>query len=115
MREADAIVVHEIREAGLYRKTAQVFAVLLPVGLTSKTHSVAIRTFVTNDFMTGHPARVGAAPDGECELGAAAGGECELAQDVLMQLSEDIDRKFSEIDFVLYDITSKPPATVEWQ
>ncbi len=77
---------------------SQTFAVLVPIGITKK-YSVAIRTFVTNDFMTGRPASIGT----------------DIEYELVSQIAKDIKNKFDEIEFVLYDITSKPPATCEWQ
>ncbi len=77
---------------------SQYFVVLLGVGITKKL-SVAIRTIITNDFMTGRPAEFGK----------------DIPADVLVHLAHDICASFPEIDLVLYDVTSKPPATVEWQ
>lgn len=94
LRELDAIVVAKLNQPPV----SQVFAVLLPIGLTKK-YSVAIRTFVTNDFMTGRPAFIGA----------------DLSRELLAETVKEIEAKFPEIDLVLYDVTSKPPATVEWQ
>ncbi|HEY8464829.1 MAG TPA: glutamine-hydrolyzing GMP synthase [Bacillota bacterium] len=94
LREVDHIVVQHLNIPPI----SQVFAVLLPIGVTGK-YSVAIRTFITNDFMTGRPAFIGT----------------ELAKDRLAQVVELIESKFPQIDLVFYDVTSKPPATVEWQ
>ncbi len=94
LRELDHLVVKKLNR----RPISQVFAVLLPVG-SGKRYSVAIRTIITSDFMTGRPAGIGK----------------ELAKEVLSELVEEIENSFSEIDLILYDVTSKPPATVEWQ
>lgn len=77
---------------------SQVPTVLVPIGITRK-YSVAIRTFITNDYMTGRPAFIGQ----------------DIDREIITGLVDEIEQKFSEIDLVLYDITSKPPATVEWQ
>ncbi|MEG0770840.1 MAG: glutamine-hydrolyzing GMP synthase [Clostridia bacterium] len=81
------------------KKISQAFAVLIPAGSNGKKLSVAIRAFVTNDFMTGRPAIVGK----------------EIEKSTLENLAKEISEKFSEIDMVLYDVTPKPPATVEWE
>ncbi|MBN2736879.1 MAG: glutamine-hydrolyzing GMP synthase [Spirochaetales bacterium] len=94
LREVDAIV----RKYFDRPEISQAFAVLLPFGLT-RPCSVAIRSFITNDFMTGRPAMVNK----------------DITLDVLDSVCEEITSNFSEIDLVLYDITSKPPATVEWE
>ncbi|NLY74073.1 MAG: glutamine-hydrolyzing GMP synthase [Firmicutes bacterium] len=94
LRELDYQVVQKLNQ----KPISQVFAVLLPVGF-ERRYSVAIRTFITSDFMTGRPAGIGK----------------DIAKDVLSQLVEEIEKGFPEIDLILYDVTSKPPATVEWQ
>jgi GMP synthase (glutamine-hydrolysing) len=94
LRELDDVIVKRLNK----KPISQVFAVLLPIGVTKK-YSVAIRTIVTNDFMTGRPAFIGA----------------EISGNLISELIAAIERKFPEIDLILYDVTSKPPATVEWQ
>jgi len=95
LRELDAIVTRHLTLPTI----SQAFAVLLPIG-RGGAYSVAVRTFVTDDFMTGRPARVGA----------------EVPLDVVERLSAEIEAGFSDrIDLVVWDVTSKPPATVEWQ
>jgi GMP synthase (glutamine-hydrolysing) len=102
LREADAIVVHEIREAGLYRQTAQVFAVLLPVQSVgvmgdARTYedTVAVRAVDTEDFMTADWSR--------------------LPYDLMAKISTRIINEVRGINRVVYDISSKPPATIEWE
>lgn len=98
LRELDhRVTTHLARCAPI----SQYFAVLLPLGYEENRYSVAIRTIVTNDFMTGRPAMVGA--------------EGEIAEEQLMALAQELTSAFPQIDLVLYDVTSKPPATVEWQ
>ena len=95
LRELDYIVTTTLENA----KVNQTFAVLIPIGITKK-YSVAIRTFVTNDFMTGRPGEIGK--------------EVEKAD--IEKIVNEIDSKFGDkIEFVIYDVTSKPPATTEWQ
>jgi GMP synthase (glutamine-hydrolysing) len=94
LRELDHIVVQNLN----IPPVSQVFAVLLPVGVTGK-FSVAIRTFITNDFMTGRPAFIGEDIPGERVAKVVA----------------EIESRFPQVDLILYDVTSKPPATVEWQ
>lgn len=94
LREIDHIVTSSLNA----KTISQSFAVLLPIGI-EKRYSVAIRTFVTNDFMTGRPAFIGK----------------DESRDVIRELAKKIGSTFSEIEFVLYDVTSKPPATCEWQ
>ncbi len=94
LREVDDLVVKKLNIPPI----SQVFAVLLPIGVTKK-YSVAIRTFVTNDFMTGRPAFIGG----------------DITKGMLGDLVAEIEKGLPEIDLILYDVTSKPPATVEWQ
>ena len=94
LREVDDIVVKRLNR----KPISQVFAVLLPMGVTKK-YSVAIRTIITNDFMTGRPAFIGG----------------EITRDWMAELVREIELQVPQIDLVLYDVTSKPPATVEWQ
>ncbi len=94
LREVDDIVVKKLNR----KPISQVFAVLLPMGVTKK-YSVAIRTIITNDFMTGRPAFIGG----------------EITRDWMAELVREIELQVPQIDLVLYDVTSKPPATVEWQ
>ena len=95
LRELDNIVTTNLKEA----KVNQTFAVLIPIGITKK-YSVAIRTFVTNDFMTGRPGEIGK----------------EVSLEKIEYIVKEIENKFGDkIEFVIYDITSKPPATTEWQ
>ena len=99
LRELDARVTRHLTLGTV----SQAFAVLLPVGRGGRC-SVAVRTFVTEDFMTGRPARVGD------DLGA------EVPLRVVEELVAEIEAGFSDrVDLVLWDVTSTPPATVEWQ
>ncbi len=102
LREADAIVVHEIKAAGLYRHTSQVFAVLLPVRSVgvmgdARTYEdvVAVRAVNTDDFMTADWSH--------------------LPYDVLARISTRIINEVPGVNRVVYDISSKPPATIEWE
>ncbi|MBN1394899.1 MAG: glutamine-hydrolyzing GMP synthase [Pirellulales bacterium] len=102
LREADAIVVGEIKKAGLYRKTAQAFAVLLPVQSVgvmgdARTYAdvVAVRSIDTEDFMTADWSR--------------------LPYDLLARISTRIINEVDGVNRVVYDISSKPPATIEWE
>jgi GMP synthase (glutamine-hydrolysing) len=102
LREADAIVVSEIRVAELYRATSQVFAVLLPVSTVgvmgdARTYDnvVAVRAVNTDDFMTAD--------------------WCRLPADVLARISTRISNEVPGVNRVVYDISSKPPATIEWE
>ena len=102
LREADAIVVEEIKAAGLYRQTAQSFAVLLPiqsVGVMGDARTyedaVAVRSVDSEDFMTADWSR--------------------LPYDLLARISTRIINEVSGVNRVVYDISSKPPATIEWE
>ncbi len=97
LREIDA----HVREALAKPPMSQVFAVLLPMHRKSveKKYSVAIRTFITKDYMTGRPALIGK----------------DITNETITSLSNLIVNEFKEIDLVLYDVTAKPPATVEWE
>jgi GMP synthase (glutamine-hydrolysing) len=102
LRRADAILLDELRNAGLYRETAQVFAVLLPVRSVGvmgdgRTYGnvVALRAVTTDDFMTADWAR--------------------LPYDVLARISNRIVNEVEGVNRVVYDISSKPPATIEWE
>jgi GMP synthase (glutamine-hydrolysing) len=102
LQQADAIVGEELRRAGLYRETAQAFAVLLPVrsvgvmgdGRTYQ-HVLAVRAVTSEDFMTADWAR--------------------LPHDLLAEIGRRIVNEVPGINRVVYDISSKPPATIEWE
>jgi len=102
LRKADNILLEEITANGLYRKTAQTFAVLLPVQSVGvmgdgRTYEnvVAIRSVDTSDFMTADWSRI--------------------PYDVLATISNRIINEVRGINRVVYDISSKPPATIEWE
>lgn len=102
LREADAIVVGEIKAAGLYRATSQAFAVLLPVQSVgvmgderTYENALAVRCVNTDDFMTADWSH--------------------LPYDLLARISTRIINEVKGINRVVYDISSKPPATIEWE
>jgi GMP synthase (glutamine-hydrolysing) len=102
LRDADEIVLEELIAANLYRKTAQVFAVLLPVGTVgvmgdarSYDGVIAIRAVESEDFMTADWAH--------------------LPYEVLGTMSNRIINEVRGVNRVVYDISSKPPATIEWE
>jgi len=102
LRDADEIVLEELTASNLYRKTAQVFAVLLPIGTVgvmgdarSYDSVVAIRAVESQDFMTADWARI--------------------PFDVLATMSNRIINEVRGVNRVVYDISSKPPATIEWE
>jgi GMP synthase (glutamine-hydrolysing) len=102
VKECDHILIEEIIAAGLYRQTSQVFAVLLPVRSVGvmgdgRTYdqTIALRAVTTEDFMTADWARI--------------------PYDVLARISNRIINEVRGINRVVYDISSKPPATIEWE
>jgi GMP synthase (glutamine-hydrolysing) len=102
LQEADDILVAEIKKAGLYREIWQSFGVLLPVksvGVMGDNrtydHTLAIRAVHSTDGMTADWVR--------------------LPYDVLNVISNRIVNEVKGINRVVYDITSKPPATIEWE
>jgi GMP synthase (glutamine-hydrolysing) len=102
LRRADAIFIDELRESGWYDKVAQAFAVFLPVksvgvmgdGRTYE-HVVVLRAVQTADFMTAQWA--------------------PLPHELLARISNRIINEVRGINRVVYDISSKPPATIEWE
>jgi GMP synthase (glutamine-hydrolysing) len=102
LRQADAIFLEELRAADLYRTVAQAFAVLTPVRSVGvmgdfRTYGslVALRAVTTEDFMTADWAR--------------------LPYDVLARASARIVNEIAAVNRVVYDVSSKPPATIEWE
>ncbi|MGC8779677.1 MAG: glutamine-hydrolyzing GMP synthase [Anaerolineae bacterium] len=102
LRRADAIFLEELRAAGLYRAVAQAFAVLLPVRSVGvmgdgRTYAdtIALRAVTTDDFMTADWAH--------------------LPYELLGRVSNRIVNEVPGVNRVVYDISSKPPATIEWE
>ncbi len=102
LRKADTIVQDEVRRAGLYEKLWQAFAVLLPVRSVGvmgdeRTYesTCAVRAVESTDGMTGDWAR--------------------LPHDLLARISSRIINEVRGINRVVYDVSSKPPATIEWE
>jgi len=102
LRGADAVVVEEIRRAGLYEKVWQAFAVLLPVRSVGVMgdgrtygHTIAVRVVDSLDAMTADWSR--------------------LPMDVLEKISLRIVNEVPGVNRVVYDISSKPPSTIEWE
>jgi len=102
LQAADAIFLAELRAAGYYRQTAQAFAVLLPVQSVGvmgdfRTYAdvIALRAVTTQDFMTADWAH--------------------LPYELLARVSNRIVNEVPGVNRVVYDISSKPPATIEWE
>ena len=102
LRQADAIYIEELKKSGWYEKTSQAFTVFLPVksvgvmgdGRTYE-YVVALRAVETSDFMTAQWA--------------------ELPYELLGKVSNRIINEVKGINRVVYDISGKPPATIEWE
>lgn len=102
LREADAILIEELNRAGIYREIQQAFAVLLPiqsVGVMGDARTyedtIAVRAVQTDDFMTAdwYP----------------------FPYDVLKRVSTRIINTVRGVNRVVYDVSSKPPSTIEWE
>ncbi len=102
-READYVLIDEIKKAGLYRQIWQCFAVLTPtvksVGVMGDqrtyAHPIVLRAVTSEDGMTSDWARI--------------------PYEVLERIANRIVNEVSGINRVVYDVTSKPPATIEWE
>ncbi len=102
LRSADVIVLEEIRSAGLYEKVWQAFAVLLPIKTVgvmgderTYEHVIAVRVVDSLDAMTADWSRI--------------------PYEVMAQISNRIINTVSGVNRVVYDISSKPPSTIEWE
>jgi GMP synthase (glutamine-hydrolysing) len=102
LRQADAILLDELKQSGWYRQTAQAFAVLLPVQSVGvmgdgRTYEnvIALRAVQTDDFMTADWSH--------------------LPYELLAKISTRIINQVAGVNRVVYDISSKPPATIEWE
>jgi len=102
LQQADDILIEEIKAAGLYRQISQALAVLLPidtVGVMGDERSyenvIAIRAVETDDFMTADFSRI--------------------PYEVLAMMANRIINEVRGVNRVVYDISSKPPATIEWE
>ena len=101
-RQADAIFLDELRESGWYEKVTQAFAVLLPVQSVGvmgdcRTYEsvIALRAVETDDFMTADWSH--------------------LPYELLGRVANRIVNEVKGVNRVVYDVTSKPPATIEWE
>src|SRR5262249_28740903 len=102
LRGADVILLEELKSSGWYRKTAQAFAVLLPLQTVGgmgdeRTYEsvIAIRALQTEDYMTADWAH--------------------LPYELLARISTRIINEVKGVNRVVYDVSSKPPATIEWE
>ncbi len=102
LRAVDEILIDEIKSAGLYRKISQALAVLLPISTVgvmgderSYENVAAIRAVETTDFMTADFS--------------------QIPHEVLGRISSRIINEVRGVNRVVYDISSKPPATIEWE
>ncbi|STX47216.1 GMP synthase [Legionella hackeliae] len=102
LRQADAIFIEELKESGLYHKVSQAFAVFLPVKSVGVMgdgrrydYVICLRAVETVDFMTAHWA--------------------QLPWDFLGSVSNRIINEVAGVSRVTYDISGKPPATIEWE
>jgi len=102
LRQADDILIEEIKSAGLYRRISQALTVLLPIGTVgvmgderSYENVVAIRAVETDDFMTADFSRI--------------------PYDIIGQIASRIINEVRGVNRVVYDVSSKPPATIEWE
>jgi len=102
LREADDILIEEIKAAGLYRQISQALAVLVPVGTVgvmgderSYENVIVVRAVETKDFMTADFSRI--------------------PYEVLGLIASRIINEVRGVNRVVYDISSKPPATIEWE
>jgi GMP synthase (glutamine-hydrolysing) len=102
LQQADKVFIDELRAADLYDQTAQAFVVLLPIktvgvmgDFRTYDHVVALRAVETTDFMTANWAR--------------------LPHEFLGRVASRIANEIQGINRVVYDITGKPPGTIEWE
>ncbi len=102
LQAADDILIEEIKAAGLYRQISQALAILLPVGTVgvmgderSYENVIAIRAVETDDFMTADFSRI--------------------PYEVLALIANRIINNVRGVNRVVYDVSSKPPATIEWE
>ena len=102
LQAADEILIDEIKSAGLYRKVSQALAVLIPVSTVgvmgderSYENVIAIRAVETPDFMTADFSRI--------------------PYEVLGMIANRIINEIRGVNRVVYDVSSKPPATIEWE
>jgi GMP synthase (glutamine-hydrolysing) len=102
LREADAIFIEELRAAGLYGEIWQALAVLAPIrsvgvmgDMRTYAHPIILRAVTSEDAMTANPARI--------------------PYEILERIGRRIVNEVVGVNRVVYDISSKPPATIEWE
>jgi GMP synthase (glutamine-hydrolysing) len=102
LQDADAIVLEEVKKAGLYEQLWQSFAILTPIKTVgvqgdqrTYQHVLALRFVNSEDAMTAHWA--------------------DVPYTLLKTISTRICNELTAINRVVYDISSKPPATIEWE
>ena len=102
LRQADTVLLDELKKSGWYKKTSQAFTVLLPVQTVGvmgdgRTYEnvIAVRAVETDDFMTADWSH--------------------LPYELLASISTRIINQVKGVNRVVYDISSKPPATIEWE
>lgn len=104
LREVDDIVTNELMkpmEGAKASRIAQCFAVLVPISTDGKRYSIAIRAVVTSDFMTAQSAIPG------------VDFPADALSNIVSRISASSEAE--KIDMIFYDVTGKPPATVEWE
>jgi len=101
LQDVDDVATTILTKSGALSKLSQVPVILFPVsfGKPGSTHSIAIRTLITNDFMTGR----------------AAIPDVDIPASVISEIVTAVEQNFPQIGRVVYDLTSKPPGTTEWE
>lgn len=100
LQAADEIVNAILAQEGLIKKLSQMPVILLPLSFGAEgAHSIVLRPFITNDFMTGRPAIPGV----------------DIDETIVQTMADRIIAEVPGITRVLYDLTGKPPGTTEWE
>ncbi len=94
LQQADAIVIHELKSANLYYKIWQCPVVLLPFGTTKQPDSLVIRPIVSREAMT---------------------GQAFLLPELVIKKIINKLKRLPKISYIFYDLTNKPPGTIEWE
>jgi GMP synthase (glutamine-hydrolysing) len=99
LQKADKVVNDILYKNNLIKKLSQVPVILVPLPFRKKwNHSIVLRPFITNDFMTGVPAKIW----------------IHIPQKIVNEMVKEI-LKIDGISKVIYDLTPKPPGTTEWE